>query len=384
MIHIKHFGDICKISGYEAPVVNVIIGGSPCQDLSVAGKRAGLAGARSGLFMEQIRIIKEMRKRDVESGRTGNEVRPRFMVWEQVPGVFSSNTGKDFAAVLEEIVRVAEPEAPDIHVPADGWTNTGCIMGRQWSVAWRVLDAQFWGVPQRRRRIALIADFSDRCAPEVLFERSGSEGHFESGEAQGQRAAGDASDRSGTASDESGDSDRGSGRGCLNPWDVQSKHILPDDGVAETLYSAESRWGGSESYVITQSGIKCLNPEDSQSARIYDADGVYHSLNANSGGGQSRDGVLQPIAFAQNQRDEVRDLGDVSGALSAEPGVKQQTYVAIPTSEQTGCLNPEDPQSKRVFHPSGISPTLTSGGETGGMNIVPSVIQKSQDAEIKS
>ena len=224
--------------------------------------------------MEQIRIIKEMRKRDVESGRTGNEVRPRFMVWEQVPGVYSSNAGRDFAAVLEEIVRVSEPDAPDIHVPKSGWTNSGCIMGRQWSVAWRVLDAQFWGVPQRRRRIALIADFSDRCAPEVLFERNRSEGHFESGEAQGQRAAGDASDRSGTASDESGDSDRGSGRGCLNP-----------------LYE-------SESYAMTQSGIKCLNPEDSQSARIYDADGVYHSLNANNGGGQSRDGVLQPIAFA--------------------------------------------------------------------------------------
>lgn len=132
---------------------------------------------------------------------------------------------------------------------------------------------------------------------------------------------------------------------------------------------------------MTQSGIKCLNPEDSQSARIYDADGVYHSLNANSGGGQSRDGVLQPIAFAQNQRDEVRDLGDVSGALSAEPGAKQQTYVAISPSEQTGCLNPEDPQSKRVFSPAGVAPTLASG-TTEGMNIVPSVIQESPDVTI--
>lgn len=108
----KHLGDITKISGHDAPVVDVIIGGSPCQDLSVAGKRAGLAGERSGLFMEQIRIIKEMREADVLRGRTDDNVRPRYMVWENVPGAFSSNGGKDFAAVLEETVRIIEPEAP--------------------------------------------------------------------------------------------------------------------------------------------------------------------------------------------------------------------------------------------------------------------------------
>lgn len=111
-----HLGDITKIHGGEAPVVDVVIGGSPCQDLSIAGKRAGLAGARSGLYMEQIRIIKEMRERDMASGRTGEFVRPRYMVWENVPGAFSSNGGKDFAAVLEEAIRIAEPEAPDIEV----------------------------------------------------------------------------------------------------------------------------------------------------------------------------------------------------------------------------------------------------------------------------
>ena len=108
----KHLGDITKISGYDAPVVDVIIGGSPCQDLSVAGKRAGLAGERSGLFMEQIRIIKEMREADVLRGKTDVDVRPRYMVCENVPGAFSSNGGKDFAAVLEETVRIIEPEAP--------------------------------------------------------------------------------------------------------------------------------------------------------------------------------------------------------------------------------------------------------------------------------
>lgn len=155
-----HLGDICKISGRDAPTVNVIIGGSPCQDLSVAGKRAGLSGERSGLFMEQIRIIKEMREKDAESGRTGTDIRPRFMVWENVPGAFSVNGGRDFAAVLEETAKVADKEIPDIPVPADGWANSGCIMGRGFSIAWRVLDAQFFGVPQRRRRIALVADFA--------------------------------------------------------------------------------------------------------------------------------------------------------------------------------------------------------------------------------
>lgn len=156
----KHLGDITKISGYDAPTVNVIIGGSPCQDLSVAGKRAGLQGKRSGLFMEQIRIIKEMREKDAKSGRTGVDVRPRFMVWENVPGAFSVNGGRDFAAVLEETAKVADKEIPDIPVPANRWSNSGCIVGRGFSIAWRVLDAQFFGVPQRRRRIALIADFA--------------------------------------------------------------------------------------------------------------------------------------------------------------------------------------------------------------------------------
>lgn len=120
-----HLGDITKIHGGEAPVVDVVIGGSPCQDLSIAGKRAGLAGVRSGLYMEQIRIIKEMRERDRRMGRTGEFVRPRYMVWENVPGAFSSNGGKDFAAVLEEAIRIAEPEAPDIEVPEKGWNTWG-------------------------------------------------------------------------------------------------------------------------------------------------------------------------------------------------------------------------------------------------------------------
>lgn len=167
----KHLGDITKIKGSNVPTVNVIIGGSPCQDLSVAGKRAGLAGERSGLFMEQIRIIKEMREESERSGAT--DIKPRFMVWENVPGALSSNKGQDFRAVLEETARIVEKNLPDLPIPSEGWHYSGLLMGEGWSVAWRIFDAQFWGVPQRRRRIALVADFGGYAAPEVLFERKG-------------------------------------------------------------------------------------------------------------------------------------------------------------------------------------------------------------------
>lgn len=176
----KHIGDITKIQGSKAPPVNVVIGGSPCQDLSVAGKRAGLSGERSGLFMEQLRVIKEMRLEDIANGRTGKDIRPRFMVWENVPGAFSSNKGEDFGAVLQETARVVCKEAPVVPTPQKGWPTSGCLMGMdgEWSIAWRVFDAQFWGVLQRRRRIALVADFGGSTAPEILFEREGMPGYF--------------------------------------------------------------------------------------------------------------------------------------------------------------------------------------------------------------
>ena len=167
----KHFGDITKIDGSKVPIVDVITGGSPCQDLSIAGKRAGLQGERSGLFMEQIRVIKEMHD---ECRRTNKPIRPRIMVWENVCGALSSGTpnGEDFRIVLEETARVIDSNASIPRLPSgESWSNAGCILGDRWSIAWRVHDAQFWGVPQRRRRIALVADFRGQCAPEILFER---------------------------------------------------------------------------------------------------------------------------------------------------------------------------------------------------------------------
>ena len=194
-----HLGDITKIHGGTAPIVDCIIGGSPCQDLSIAGKRAGLAGERSGLYMEHIRVIREMREHDRANGRSGELVRPRYMVWENVPGAFSSNHGKDFAAVLEEAVRVIEPEAPPIPVPEKGWPTSGCLMGDGWSVAWRVLDAQFWGVPQRRHRIALVADFGGQSAPEILFVRKSLSGDTEPGGTAGKGFAGGSAENTGSS-----------------------------------------------------------------------------------------------------------------------------------------------------------------------------------------
>lgn len=176
----KHFGDITKLSGRDLPPVNVICGGSPCQDLSVAGKRAGLKHSdfgdeettRSGLFMEQIRIIKEMRAAyESRVGRTDQLVRPvRFGIWENVPGALSSGTpkGEDFRIVLEEFAKVKEPDA--VIPRPEKWENAGCIMGNGWSLAWRIVDAQFWGTPQRRRRIALLCDFDGWAAPDILFD----------------------------------------------------------------------------------------------------------------------------------------------------------------------------------------------------------------------
>lgn len=188
-----YLGDIQKINGDTVPIVDVVVGGSPCQDLSVAGKRAGLDGERSGLFMEQLRIIKEMREHDGQNGRTDEHIRPRYMVWENVPGAFSSNKAEDFRIVLEETAKVIDKDA-SIPMPDNGkWTTAGCILGNGWSIAWRVCDAQFYGVPQRRRRIALIADFGGHSAPEILFVRKSVSRDTESSKPKGKETPTDAS-----------------------------------------------------------------------------------------------------------------------------------------------------------------------------------------------
>lgn len=169
-----HLGDITKIHGDQIEPVHCITFGSPCQDLSIAGRRAGLAGEQSGLFMEAVRIIKEMRS-------STNGLYPTFAIWENVPGAFSSNGGRDFRAVLEELARIGQADAAVPGPPRGGrWSKAGAIAGNGWSLAWRQLDAQYWGVPQRRKRIALVVDFAGGRAGEILFERESVPGHYDS------------------------------------------------------------------------------------------------------------------------------------------------------------------------------------------------------------
>lgn len=188
----QHYGDVSGISGADLPPVDIITFGSPCQDMSIAGKRGGLDGSRSSLFYEAIRIVKEMRDKT-------NGEKPRFICWENVPGAFSSNKGEDFRAVLEAIIGIKEPAA---EVPAPdkkGWPYADYYVGDGWSAAYRVLDAQWWGVPQRRKRIFLVADFAGERAKEILFESEGVSGYSAEGFRAWQRAAGDLADRAGEA-----------------------------------------------------------------------------------------------------------------------------------------------------------------------------------------
>lgn len=187
-----HLGDIAKLNGADLPAVDIISGGSPCQDLSVAGARAGLAGSRSGLFMEQIRLIKEMRNASLQRGRSGVSVRPRFMVWENVPGAFSSGSpkGEDFRIVLEETIRVSFDTVSVPGSDSGRWESAGCILlGDSFSLAWRVLDAQYWGVAQRRRRIYLVADFGGTTAPKILFNQESLPRDYSSGIRTGEAIA---------------------------------------------------------------------------------------------------------------------------------------------------------------------------------------------------
>ena len=276
---ILHVGDITKLNGAELPPVDIITGGSPCQDLSVAGARAGLAGERSGLFMEQIRVVKEMRDADERRGRTAHTVRPRYMCWENVPGSFSSAGGEDFRIVLEEIVRIKDGSCSVPRPDSGRWESAGAIiLGNQFSLAWRVMDAQFWGVAQRRKRIFLVADFAGRSAIQILFEQDRLPGYPAPGGGPGQ----------GT------------------PASAPGSPASP--GRAGPI--------GFDGYNGDLTGEKAA------------------TLGVNCGMSTGRNGVI--TAFATNQRDEVRDLHDVAAALAAQPGMKQQTFVAGITAKGNG------------------------------------------------
>ena len=433
---VKHYGDVSALSGADLEPVDIITFGSPCQDLSIAGKRSGLDGSRSGLFFEAIRIVKEMREKT-------NGEKPRFVVWENVPGAFSSNKGEDFKAVLEEVIRIKEPEAPPLPPPEKGrWPYADCYLGDGWSVAYRVLDARYWGVPQRRARIFLVADFAGGRAPEILFESEGVSGYTPQGFRQGQGTAGDPEESPGAAG---GTDAGGRGRVILNDqggsrMDVsedvvstlraEAHHppVVMDEGepaaagfctehsanarsigyeeetsptlragvvpaaIALDYHPADSRIGigetdtiqtltgrmgtggnnvplvmdgahqelppqtlkirsgcegggkGAQVQVEKSATLGCNNDQtvfvpygicskashamlsENPHTGFYEAD-TARTLDQNGGRPDCSQGGIAVVAFSQNQRDEVRDLKNMSGALAAEPGTKQQTYV---------------------------------------------------------
>lgn len=441
---VKHYGDVSAISGADLPPVDIITFGSPCQDMSIAGKRDGLDGSRSSLFYEAIRIVKEMRCKT-------NGEKPRFIVWENVPGAFSSNKGQDFKAVLEAVIGVKEPAASVPAPEKKGWPDADYYVGDGWSVAYRVFDAQWWGVPQRRKRIYLVADFADQSAPEILFNSEGLSRYSAEGFRAWQRAAAGAegctgeagcngaggriclNDQGGTQMDVSEDVTgtlRAQEHGhqpcvleaagfctehsadarsigyeeersptlragvvpaaiALENHPADSRVKISEDGNVQTLTSRCGTGGGNVPMVMdavensVESPVKevensptvtlkirsgcegggkgaiwqeeksatlgCNNDQtlfvpkcygvcskashsmmsDNPHSGFYEAE-TSRTLDRSGGDPTCNQGgicVVEPVAFIQNQRDEVRDLGEKSAALAAEPGMKQQTFV---------------------------------------------------------
>lgn len=436
----KHYGNISAMDGGRIEPVDIITFGSPCQDMSVAGRRDGLDGSRSSLFYEAVRIIKEMRC------ATGGRY-PRYIVWENVPGAFSSNKGEDFKAVLEAVIGIAEPNA-EVPMPEKArWPYADLYMGDGWSVAYRTLDAQYWGVPQRRRRIYLVADLAGGSAGKILFESEGLSGYSAEGFRSWQRAAGSftpcagatgfdgyngslTDDTSATLGVNCGMStgrngivlnDQGGNRmevsedvaatlraenhghppcvmesaGFCTEHSAKSRTIgyeeecsptlragvvpaavalenhptdsrvkLSEDGNVQTLTSRMGTGGNNVPLVMKiRSGcegggkgpliqenksatLSCNNDQTLFEPRAYGIcskdsnamksdnphSGIYkaetaRTLDGNGGNPSCNQGGIAVVAFTQNQRDEVRDLGDRSAVVCANAGTKQQAFV---------------------------------------------------------
>ena len=414
-----HYGDISSLRGAELPPVDIITGGFPCQSVSVAGKREGVQHidhggektTRSGLFYEAVRIIKEMRE------ATDGE-NPRYFVVENVPGLFSSKSGEDFKSVLEEIIAVKEPEAPPLPMPEKGkWATADIILGDGWSVAYRTLDAQHFGLAQRRKRLFLVADFAGQSAGKVLFKSEGLSRYSPESFRAWQRAAASSESGIGTAScagriglNKPGEILEAAGfctehsanarsigyeeersptlRAGVVPAAIalenhpaDSRVKISEDGKVQTLTSRCGTGGGNVPLVMDgadnspavtlkiRSGCEgggkgaiwqeeksatlgCNNDQtlfvpkcygvcskashsmmsDNPHSGFYEAE-TSRTLDRSGGAPTCNQGgicVVEPVAFTQNQRDEVRDLGDKSAALAAEPGMKQQTFVVQP------------------------------------------------------
>ena len=388
----KHYGDISQMDGGKIEPVDIITFGSPCTDMSIAGRRAGLDGRQSSLFYEAIRIIKEMRC--ATDGKY-----PRWICWENVPGAFSSNKGEDFKAVLEAVIGIVEPNA-QVPMPEKAqWPYADLYMGDGWSVAYRTLDAQYWGVPQRRRRIYLVADLAGESAGKILFESEGLSGYSAAGFRSWQRTARRLESGAGAAgiclNDQGGDrmevsedvaaTLRAETHGhlpCivdeaipLEHHPIDSRITMTDNGKVQTLTSrmgtggnnvplvmkirSGCEGGGKGALVQTDKSatLSCNNDQtvfvpfgissyqshamlsDNPHSGIYEAE-TARTLDRGGGNPSCNQGGIAVVAFMQNQRDEVRDLGDHSAVVCASAGTKQQTFVLqgsmIGRSEKNG------------------------------------------------
>ena len=312
----KHYGDVSQMRGADLPPVDIITFGSPCQDMSIAGRRDGLDGSRSSLFYEAIRIVKEMREKT-------NGEKPRFIVWENVPGAFSSNKGQDFKAVLEAVIGVKEPAAQVPPPEKRGWPNADYYVGDGWSVAYRVLDAQWWGVPQRRARIFLVADFAGQSAPEILFESEGLSGYTPQGFRSWQGAAGDSSESPGETGSGGSDGYSGCAAGGVTPG--RNGIVLNDQG--------------GNRMDVTEEVTSTLRAEAHHPPVVLD----------------------EPKAYHINQRNEGIDLNGVSGALMATRNNQMQTFIVEKEPQAAGFCTEHSAKSRSIGYEEEKSPTLRAG-----------------------
>nr|WP_160558852.1 DNA cytosine methyltransferase [Parablautia muri] len=326
---VKHLGDISTVDGSKIEPVDIITFGSPCTDMSVAGKRAGLDGRQSCLFYQAIRIVKEMRC--ATDGKY-----PRFIVWENVPGAFSSNKGEDFKAVLEAVCSV-KGEGVSVPEPPKGkWANAGNIVGDGFSLAWRVLDAQFWGIPQRRKRIYLVADFAGGSAGKVLFESEGVSGYSAEGFRPWQGAAGGAAEGPGAA-----------GIG----FDRYNGSLTYD--VAQSLNATAGSSGDNQPMVFQQATV--LNDQGGQRMEV--TDGVTCTLRAEA---HHPPCVLEAAGFCTEHSAKARGIGYEE---ETSPTLRAGTVPAAVALEN----HPADSRVK--LSEDGKVQTLTSRMGTGGGNV---------------
>ena len=375
--NMKHLGSILDINGAEVEPVDVLCGGSPCQDLSVAGKQKGIHnGERSHLFFEMTRIIKEMRN-------STNGKYPRYVIWENVPGAFSSNGGYDFLAVLQAFAEIADP---DVHVPEPvhrgkterlAWRYAGSIVGDGYSIAWRTVDARYWGVPQRRRRIYLVADLGGRCAGEILFERESLSRDTQQGRTPRKKAA----VHTGRGPD-----------GSCGAISINRKQLGLDVGydIASTLLAYDykeaqvviiggfvGRQGAKSGSVGFELGISPTLRSGITTDVVYSVEGNTIDRESNKNGkGWSED--VSPTLNTQDRHGcvyaaDIRNGAineEISGTLQSKNGGGYSLNYQNPVVYQKGnCLNPWDIQSTRQYTIDGVYETLRAhqGGRQEGI-----------------